>query len=158
MDFYLSSAGGKVNTIPPEISMLRSLEKIELLFQEFVGTIPPEMSVLTSLTQINLFDNFLTGSLPKELSTLSNLSYFSVYDNDLTSILPVEYSKWGQKVTNLQFQKNKFSGTIPDQYSVFTKASEFDAFPQVGGSLCLSLSSPSQLASSFSDEFSKEIC
>jgi hypothetical protein len=58
------------------------------------GSLPPELSLLSSLEVIDLSENSLTGSIPSALGSLSMMEQFSVARNELSSRLPRELGAW----------------------------------------------------------------
>jgi hypothetical protein len=58
------------------------------------GSLPPELSLLSSLEVIDLSENSLTGSIPSALGSLSMMEQFSVARNELSSTLPRELGAW----------------------------------------------------------------
>ena len=52
-------------TIPPALSKLQKLERLDLSRNRLTGTIPPELADLPSLTRLDLYNNLLKGCVPK---------------------------------------------------------------------------------------------
>eukprot|EP01025_Chloroclados_australasicus_P006439 TRINITY_DN12079_c0_g1_i1.p1 TRINITY_DN12079_c0_g1~~TRINITY_DN12079_c0_g1_i1.p1 ORF type:complete len:265 (+),score=11.39 TRINITY_DN12079_c0_g1_i1:109-795(+) len=158
LDFYYFLADNRdyVNTIPPEISLLQSLETIDLRGNHLVGTIPEEMSELTNLTEVAFADNRLRGSVPPELSNINDMYLFNVASNSLNGTLPVEYSVWGQTAAWVWLKSNSFSGTLPIEYSVFSLA-DLHIFPQWDG-FCVDYYAPVDLKQSVYDEYLASFC
>ncbi|MCL7043401.1 hypothetical protein MKW94_014659 [Papaver nudicaule] len=71
----ISCSGGNVTVI--------NFQKIGL-----TGTISPEISSLKTLQRIVLADNNLTGAIPTELTTLPNLKLLDVSNNQLSGKIP----------------------------------------------------------------------
>lgn len=75
-----------LNSLPPEISELKSLTKLDIRSSQLTS-LPPEISELKNLTQLDLHNNQLT-SLPPEISELKNLTQLDLRNNQLTSLSP----------------------------------------------------------------------
>lgn len=63
-----------IGKIPPEISILRFVDILNLGGNCLIGTIPSEMGWMTNLQQLNLEYNGLSGYLPDEFFNMSSLT------------------------------------------------------------------------------------
>lgn len=84
--------------IPPEISSLHRLLRLDLSDNNLEGPIPSELSNLTRLLTLRLQDNALIGPIPKELNSLSQLKTLNLSNNELYGDVPQNlYKRFGQK-------------------------------------------------------------
>lgn len=65
-------------TLPPEISLLRSLEVLEMSSNILTGFLPTTLGELDHLRVVDLFDNFLSGTVPSELGDANSLEFLDV--------------------------------------------------------------------------------
>lgn len=71
-------------TLPPEISLLSQLTRLDLSFNRIFGTISLEWGNITTLQKLNVGHNRLNGSIPESLGQLLNLSVaFFNFNNSL---------------------------------------------------------------------------
>ena len=61
-------------SIPPELSGMKNLRRLNLSRNDFSGSIPAELGSISTLTKLDLSENLLTGSIPAELGNLSALT------------------------------------------------------------------------------------
>lgn len=85
------------------------------------GTLPPEVSLLTSLTRINLSHNQLKG-VPSEIGMISSLESFQIENNTLTS-LPSEFGML-TLLKQLHISDNTISGNVPSEIGLLTSLVE----------------------------------
>ena len=101
---------GNVKEIPPEISKLIYLERLQVHDQKII-TLPKEIGSLPKLITLKLGGNNLK-TLPPEIGNLSNLEVLHLYDNQLTS-LPIEIGNL-TKLTVLDVRFN-FLSALPTE-------------------------------------------
>ncbi|CAB9522207.1 Leucine Rich Repeat [Seminavis robusta] len=100
----LSIPNEKLNgTLPPELSLLDSLQVINLASNELEGTIPTQLAMLTELNELILDQNAFTGTLFTELGMLSRLVNLTL--NDVAAL----------------------SGSIPSELGLATALGDFRA-------------------------------
>jgi len=127
-----------LNTIHPAIWTIDSLEALNLSTNEFINQIiPPDIGRLTKLTDLKMHRCGLVGSIPAELP--KNLRNLDIYGNNLEGVLPETMKSLNDiyridiynnqlrgsiapltHLPNLQIlhaKQNRFSGTIPSQFS-----------------------------------------
>jgi len=76
--------------IPPEISNLTRLKRLDLGNNLLTGSIPPELGNAKSLTYLFLYGNKLSGSVPEEIDNLNRLKYLGIGGNkNLEGPLPL---------------------------------------------------------------------
>ncbi|POO01865.1 Tyrosine-protein kinase [Trema orientale] len=88
--------------IPPEISSLRRLLRLDLSDNNIRGAIPDELSNLTRLLTLRLHDNMLSGKVPNLSASLVNLKELNLTNNELYGRLPDPMLK--------KFGEESFSG------------------------------------------------
>ena len=74
--------------IPPELSKLSALKRLDLYHNELTGQVPTELVNLPNLTYLNLSENELTGEVPAELAGFANLRELDLHFNELTGVIP----------------------------------------------------------------------
>ncbi|KAK4788050.1 hypothetical protein SAY86_019369 [Trapa natans] len=100
-------------TIPPHLSNLTSLERLNLYNNSFYGKIPTSLANLSSVRTVILARNSISGSLPPELGSLRNLRVLDVSINGLTGEIPRSYGNLSA-LTTLSLVQNKISGELWD--------------------------------------------
>ncbi|CAN4121437.1 unnamed protein product [Withania somnifera] len=84
--------------IPPEITSLRRLLRLDVSNNNLVGPIPTEISSLTRLITLHLQENDLSGTIPKSLDLLENLKELNFSNNELNGVVPNGlYANFGEK-------------------------------------------------------------
>ena len=101
-------------TIPPELSDLTALTKLDFSGNQLSGTIPAELSNLTALTYLSLGGNQLSGTIPSELSNLTALTNLYLGNNQLRGIIPSELGNL-TALTHLDLGNNQLNGPIPPE-------------------------------------------
>ena len=77
--------------IPPEISLLTALKRVNLQNQLLEWTLPSEMGLCTNLKELNLTRNFgLRGTVPSEIGQLSKLESLDISMSSFTGGIPSE--------------------------------------------------------------------
>ena len=127
-------------SIPQEISLLSTLNILDIDFNNIRGTLVTELGLLTNLFFFSAVGNVLTGTFPSDIGLLTNLEVFDVESNRLTGQIPVSFGNLDAlfffdagdnllggplpsflgfilslEVLNLSF--NEFSGAIPATYA-----------------------------------------
>ena len=100
--------------IPPELGGLASLESLDLSRNDFSGPIPPELGDLASLDSLDLSGNSFSGPIPSELTNLESLRSLNLNENALTGSLPPELGGLAS-LESLILYSNRFSGPIPSE-------------------------------------------
>ena len=77
-------------SIPPVLTGLADLRRLDLQSNGLTGQIPPEMGRLSKLQHLYLYRNRLTGQIPSELGDLSVLVDLRLHGNQLTGNIPSE--------------------------------------------------------------------
>ncbi|CAB9515264.1 Leucine Rich Repeat [Seminavis robusta] len=78
-------------TLPPELSLLTNLVRLDLMSNDLTNTIPTELGQLSLLQVLGLSENpSLGGTIPAELASIGSLTRFSVADTNVTGQVPDE--------------------------------------------------------------------
>lgn len=110
-------------TLPFELTLLPSVERIVLSRQALKGSIPETWSGMTALHTLIIGNNELTGTFPDFLfseNTLLGTLYVS--SNKLSGTLPAFASA---SLEGLRFEENMFTGPIPPAFGSLAALSEF---------------------------------
>ncbi|KAM0003994.1 putative non-specific serine/threonine protein kinase [Helianthus debilis subsp. tardiflorus] len=100
-------------SIPPFVS--QSLTRLDLKHNELSGIIERE-SLPSSLQYLSLSWNQLTGPVDQLLPRLNKLNYLDLSLNQFTG--PIPGCVFGFQITNLQLERNRFSGPVQLEGSV----------------------------------------
>ncbi|XP_031103192.1 receptor-like protein 7 [Ipomoea triloba] len=98
-------------SLPPSISNLSNLSRIDLSDCNFSGSIPSTMAQLTSLTYVDFSSNNFIGSIPN-FSLSKNLTSIDFSFNGLTGPLSSKYFGLS-KIVSINLGSNLLSGRIP---------------------------------------------
>ncbi|CAI9268313.1 unnamed protein product [Lactuca saligna] len=133
---YLVSHNNLTGEIPPSICELKSLQYLDLSFNNMSGTLPSCLGILSNslvyldlrrnnfqgkmmngfmpgslLENLDLSENRFTSQLPRSLRHCTNLEFLSLGDNSFHDVFP----SWLGTLSNLQvlvLRSNKFYGSI----------------------------------------------
>ncbi|KAI4349041.1 hypothetical protein L6164_009689 [Bauhinia variegata] len=104
------------NRLNGTITPLSSCTNLNLLYlssNDFSGEIPPEISSLKSLLRLDLSDNNIGGPIPKELSQLDPLLTLRLQNNELSGQIP-DLSVSLVNLEQLNMTNNELYGRVPD--------------------------------------------
>jgi Leucine-rich repeat (LRR) protein len=109
---------------PQDLSVLTSLQTLDLQGNRFSGTVPTQISGMISLAVLDLRDNGFTGSLPslivdntKNVSSsllAETLERLYLANNSLEGTIGSNIGRL-KALKELQLQNNKFVGGLPDE-------------------------------------------
>jgi len=100
--------------LPPGLSQLTRLEKLNLRELNLMGSIPHELfNKVTRLTELGLSDNSLTGQIPTSIGHLRDLHGFYMGENKFSGTIPRQVGLMSD-LTFLELQGNDIGGTIPN--------------------------------------------
>lgn len=104
-------------SVPPFLS--QSLTRLDLKRNDLSGSLPPT-SLPPSLQYLSLSWNRLSGTVDRLLSRLDQLNYLDLSLNQFSGPIPARIFSF--PITNLQLQRNLFSGTVQpvDQVTIPT--------------------------------------
>ncbi|ONK55658.1 uncharacterized protein A4U43_UnF520 [Asparagus officinalis] len=109
----LKSNPALVGPIPPQISLLASLQVLTLSQNRLYGKIPESISLLASLVHLDLSYNSLAGQIPAKLSELKSLAGLDLSYNSLSGPIPQSIGKMGL-LQKLDLSSNSLTGAIPE--------------------------------------------
>jgi hypothetical protein len=135
-------------TLPPELSLLTSLERLNLGLQKLRGPIPDLGTLSSTLRHIVLYDNDLTGTIPSSLFTFpetlwlsvnslsestiptsvglnSNLSSLFLISCKLTGSIPPEMFQSKPNLNLLWLDQNSLDGSLPSEIGLATALQQF---------------------------------
>ncbi|KAL6146235.1 hypothetical protein ACLB2K_056918 [Fragaria x ananassa] len=133
----LKLASGKLRTFPDFLRNQSTLSTLDLSQNQIHGEIPNWVWNLSSLSQLNLSCNSLV-TLEGPLSNLTSLSVVDLHSNQLQGKLPI----FRPSATYLDYSRNNFSSTIPDDigdflnYTVFLSLSSNNLTGSIPVSIC----------------------
>ncbi|KAL8154005.1 hypothetical protein V2J09_011765 [Rumex salicifolius] len=93
---------------------------ISLKGQDLPGVLPPSLSKLPHLQRIDFSRNYLSGSIPREWSSLASLEYMSFIVNRLSGPIPAYLANM-TNLTYLSIENNRFSGPVPHELGKLIK-------------------------------------
>ncbi|PIN13416.1 Ras suppressor protein (contains leucine-rich repeats) [Handroanthus impetiginosus] len=94
-------------SVPPFLS--QTLTRLDLKHNDLSGSLPP-LGLPPSLQYLSLSWNRLSGPLDRVLSRLNQLNYVDLSMNRFTGPIPANLFTF--PITNLQLQRNQFSGPV----------------------------------------------
>ncbi|XP_009598073.1 receptor like protein 29-like [Nicotiana tomentosiformis] len=109
----LRSNPSLIGSIPPQISLLKSLQILTLSQNNLVGQIPLEIFSLSSLVHLDLSYNKLTSKIPYQIGNLKNLVGLDLSYNNFIGPIPNTIGQLGT-LQKLDLSSNSFTGKIPE--------------------------------------------
>ncbi|MCY3764411.1 MAG: M66 family metalloprotease [Gemmatimonadetes bacterium] len=103
---------GLIGGIPPELSRLANLSRLNLSSNQLNGQIPPTLAKLTKLSDLSLDSNALSGPIPRELGGIRGLARLGLEENQLTGPIPPELGNL-RSLGRLDLSYNNLTGPIP---------------------------------------------
>ncbi|KAE8702510.1 Leucine-rich repeat receptor-like protein kinase PXC1 [Hibiscus syriacus] len=100
---------------PAVVSPLTNCTNLELVYltgNDFSGDIPPGISHLRRLLRLDLSDNNVQGHIPKQISGLKRLITLRLQNNALTGQIP-DFSYSLRNLTELNLTNNELYGRLP---------------------------------------------
>ncbi|XP_051113813.1 leucine-rich repeat receptor-like protein kinase PXC1 [Andrographis paniculata] len=128
----LDLRGNRLNGTLNSLANCLNLKLVYLSGNDFSGEIPPELSSLHRLLRLDLSNNNLHGSIPSEFSKLSRLLTLKLQSNALSGTLPNFLDSLPQ-LKDLNLSNNEFSGILPKSLSSRYGASSFSGNPNLCG-------------------------
>ncbi|KAG2686465.1 hypothetical protein I3843_09G007100 [Carya illinoinensis] len=104
------------NRLNGTVSPLTNCTNLKLLYlsrNDLSGEIPPDISSIKSLLRLDLSDNNLRGPIPKDLSQLNQLLTLRLQNNALSGTIP-DLSASLVNLKELNLTSNELYGRLPD--------------------------------------------
>ncbi|KAK7337170.1 hypothetical protein VNO77_17732 [Canavalia gladiata] len=104
------------NRLNGTVSPLLNCTSLELLYlsgNDFSGEIPPEITSLRLLLRLDISDNNIRGSIPIQLSHLTHLLTLRLQNNVLSGPVP-DFSSSRMNLSELNMTNNELRGHLPD--------------------------------------------
>mmetsp|Transcript_9635 Transcript_9635/g.14119 ORF Transcript_9635/g.14119 Transcript_9635/m.14119 type:complete len:678 (-) Transcript_9635:387-2420(-) len=95
----------------------KSMEKLDLSHNGFVGKIPDSITYIQGLTYLDLSFNLLNGSIPKNIGNLKHLKGLFLNENDLIGTIPPSITRVDLQLVQVFLESNALSGTLPAGFS-----------------------------------------
>lgn len=115
---FIHNCDSLEGTLPTELGLATSLQRIYFGDTEIRGTIPTEIGLLTNLLDLNGVTSHITGTIPTEIGQMAALKNISLSRVDLTGPIPSEIGLLKQ-LTDIYFGTlkvtKKYSGAIPSE-------------------------------------------
>lgn len=110
-------------SLPTQLGLLGNMDTIQMSHNMLTGTFPTEMAQMTGLASIDLSHSHLTGPLPSQLGLLSELQFLLLMKNDFNVCLPSELGGLSD-LSHLLLSDNIITGPIPTSFSNLTSLQE----------------------------------
>nr|XP_023918150.1 receptor-like protein EIX1 [Quercus suber] len=110
-DLYLS--GNRYLTGNASACLNKSLESLDLSYNNLLGKIPDSLGRLGSLRYLNLEYNSFWGSIPASIGSLSSLQDLDLSNNKMNGTIPESFGQLS-KLVNLFLQENSWEGVITE--------------------------------------------
>ncbi|KAK4432517.1 Leucine-rich repeat receptor-like protein kinase PXC1 [Sesamum alatum] len=109
---FLDLRGNRLNGTLAPITQCLNLKLIYLSDNDFSGEIPPELSSLHRLLRLDLSNNNLHGPIPTQLSNLSRLLTLQLQNNELSGTIP-DFLDSLPQLKELNLSNNELYGPLP---------------------------------------------
>ncbi|KAL1541352.1 leucine-rich repeat receptor-like protein kinase PXC1 [Salvia divinorum] len=109
----LDLRGNRLNDTLAPLAKCLNLKLLYFSGNDFSGEIPPEMSSLHRLLRLDLSNNNLRGHIPSQLSNLSRLLTLNLQENKLSGQIP-NFLDSLPYLTQLNLSNNELSGMLPE--------------------------------------------
>ncbi|XP_009619382.1 leucine-rich repeat receptor-like protein kinase PXC1 [Nicotiana tomentosiformis] len=109
----LDLRNNRLNGTLTPITQCINLKLIYLSGNDFSGEIPPEISSLHRLLRVDISNNNLEGSIPNQISNLTRLLTLHLQNNELSGPIP-RFLNSLQNLKELNFSNNELFGSVPE--------------------------------------------
>ncbi|KAL7096713.1 hypothetical protein ACP275_10G096800 [Erythranthe tilingii] len=110
----LDLRSNRLNGTLSPLTQCPNLKHVYLSGNDFSGEIPPELSTLHRLLRLDLSNNNLRGPIPTTLSNLSRLLTLHLQNNELSGTIPTIFLDSFPHLKELNLSNNELYGTLPD--------------------------------------------
>ncbi|KAL8039638.1 hypothetical protein ABFX02_10G049400 [Erythranthe guttata] len=110
----LDLRSNRLNGTLSPLTQSPNLKHVYLSGNDFSGEIPPELSTLHRLLRLDLSNNNLRGPIPATLSNLSRLLTLHLQNNDLSGTIPTIFLDSFPRLKELNLSNNELYGTLPE--------------------------------------------
>ncbi|EEF37348.1 serine/threonine-protein kinase bri1, putative [Ricinus communis] len=133
LNLYATGSSGEL--LEHSIGNLKSMEYLDLSFNNLFGLIPTSLGNLESLEYLYLRNNNLSGSVPHTLGNLKQLKFLDLSSNHFSGQIPDIYADL-RKLEFLYLFGNDFSGQLPPSMFKFTELYSLDiSFNNLNGTI-----------------------
>jgi Leucine-rich repeat (LRR) protein len=119
---------GLAPSVPPEISLLSSLDGIMLYNNDVERSnlfLPTEMGDMTNLTRMWLGNSSLSGWIPSQLWLLTQMIFLDLTNNQFSGSLPTELLRM-TKLQELRLTDNGLTGLVPSELGFMSSMTMLD--------------------------------
>lgn len=109
----LDLRNNRLNGTLTPITQCTNLKLIYLSGNDFSGEIPPEISSLRRLLRLDVSNNNLEGSIPTQIANLTRLLTLRLQNNELSGTIPKSLNSL-QNLKELNFSNNELYGSVPN--------------------------------------------
>ncbi|KAL3839745.1 hypothetical protein ACJIZ3_024336 [Penstemon smallii] len=109
---FLDLRNNRLNSTLTPITQCTNLKLIYLSSNDFSGEIPPEISSLHRLLRLDLSNNNLNGPIPIQITKLSKLLTLHLQNNEISGKVP-DFLDSLPKLKELNLSNNELYGTLP---------------------------------------------
>ena len=145
IDFYnndvtLQGGNNITGTIPAELGLLTSLNRIDLSDNNFYGTIPENLfEQWASIESINIGNNNMTGTIPGSIGQLSTLKILNITNNQISGTIPESIGRC-KTIERCDVGGNQLTGPLPDSIGNWNMTKVFNVRAnQLNGTLPTSI-------------------
>ncbi|CAI9097848.1 OLC1v1034359C1 [Oldenlandia corymbosa var. corymbosa] len=110
----LDLTDNRLNGTLSPLLLCHNLKLIYLSNNDISGEIPPEISSLRRLLRLDISNNNLRGPIPSQVSNLSRILTLSLENNALSGTVPASLASLTQ-LKSLNLSNNEFYGNVPPE-------------------------------------------
>jgi Leucine-rich repeat (LRR) protein len=126
IDFSGNETGNNIyGTIPADLGLLTSLEKVDLSLNFISGSLPSSIGNWVSLTSFNVASNYLNGTIPDSIGNWTVLRNFDISYNSLNGTIPNSIGQWTTLKSLVLLGGSEFRSGLPDSIGTWTALNSF---------------------------------
>ncbi|XP_024539075.1 LRR receptor-like serine/threonine-protein kinase GSO1 [Selaginella moellendorffii] len=103
--------------IPSTLGALSMMVEFTSRDNQLVGRVPSSLGNCSYLMVLDLASNSLSGELGEWIYQLKFLNVLSIGSNNFVGDIPVEFGNFSSQLMAIDLSENRFSGTLPAQFS-----------------------------------------